>query len=35
MYTGFCAVIRFLKNCQKFLFLDILYLIRQLTAAWI
>ena len=24
IYTGFCAVIKFLKSCRKFLFLDLL-----------
>jgi len=24
IYTGFCAVARFLKSCRKFLFLDLL-----------
>jgi len=24
IYTGFCAVVQFLKSCRKFLFLDLL-----------
>jgi hypothetical protein len=27
IYTGFCAVVQFLKSCRKFLFLDLLLLI--------